>query len=215
VIRVLLADDHAVLREGLRRCLEGAGLTVVGEAGDGISAVRAVEELAPDVVLMDVSLPGLDGIEATRQARARRPEVAVVMLTMFADGTTLREAVRAGAVGYVGKDSSTAEIVSVIRAVAAGQSALTTGLAGSLRAAADADPDTVLSHREIEVLQLAAQGASTAEMARKLFISVKTVKNHLSSIYEKLDARDRTQAVLAGLRLGLVRAPGPKVHHSA
>jgi DNA-binding NarL/FixJ family response regulator len=214
VIRVLLADDHQVLREGLRRCLAGAGLEVVGEVGDGMAAVRAVEELAPDVVLMDVSLPGLDGIEATRQARAVRPETAVVMLTMYADPTTLREAVRAGAAGYLGKDCATAELIEAIRTVAAGGSALTTGLAGSLLAAAEAGRESVLSHREVEVLQLVAQGASTTEVARRLYISVKTVKNHLSSIYEKVDARDRTQAVMAGLRLGLVRAPGPKVHHS-
>ena len=215
MIRVLLADDHQVLREGLRRCLEGAGLEVVGEVGDGMAAVRAVEELGPDVVLMDVSLPGLDGIEATRQARGVRPDVAVVMLTMYADPTTLREAVRAGAVGYLGKDCATSELIDVIRTVASGQSALSTGLAGSLLATADADRETVLSHREVEVLQLVAQGVSTTEVARRLYISVKTVKNHLSSIYEKVDARDRTQAVLAGLRLGLVRPPGPKVHHSA
>ena len=210
--RVLLADDHPVLREGLHRCLESAGLTVVGEVGDGAAAVKAVQALAPDVVLMDVSLPGLDGIEATRQVRFLRPEVAVVMLTMYADATTLREAVRAGATGYLAKDSTTEEIVRVIRIVASGQSALDTGLAGTLVAEAAADKDMILSHREVEVLQLVAQGASTTEVARKLYISVKTVKNHLSSIYEKVDARDRTQAVLAGLRLGLVRAPGPKVH---
>jgi two-component system, NarL family, response regulator DegU len=213
VIRVLLADDHQVLREGLRRCLEGAGLEVVGEVGDGMAAVRAVEELAPDVVLMDVSLPGLDGIEATRQVRARRPEAAVVMLTMYADPTTLHEAVRAGATGYLGKDCTTAELIQVIRTVAGGESALGAGLAGSLLASRANDRETVLSHREVEVLQLVALGASTAEVARRLFISAKTVKNHLSSIYEKVDARDRTQAVIAGLRLGLVRAPGPKVHH--
>lgn len=214
MVRVLLADDHAVLREGLRRCLEGAGLDVVGDVSDGAAAVRAVEELAPDVVLMDVSLPGIDGIEATRRMRARRPETAVVMLTMFADGTTLREAVRAGAMGYLVKDCGTEEIVDVIRQVATGQSALSSGVAGSLLAAADADAESVLSRREVEVLQELAHGASTAEVAQRLYISLKTVKNHLSSIYEKLDARDRTQAVLAGQRLGIVRVPGPKVHQS-
>jgi len=214
-IKVLLADDHPVLREGLRRCLEGAGLTVVGDVGDGAAAVRAADELVPDVVLMDISLPGMDGIEATRRLRACRPEVAVVMLTMYADGTTLREAERAGAGGYLAKDCTTDEIVAVIRAVAAGETALSAGVAGSLLPAAVQNSEAVLSPREVEVLQMVAHGASTPDVARKLFISVKTVKNHLSSIYEKLDARDRTQAVLAGLQMGIVRPLGPKVHHSA
>ena len=204
-MRVLLVDDHRVLREGLRVSLEAAGVEVVGEAGDGLSAVTEALRLRPDVVVMDVALPGQDGAAAALQLRSQAPEVQVVMLTMFADGATLREAIRAGAAGYLVKDCSTAEIVQVLEQVAAGQVLLSAELAESLL---DADRDSgepVLSKREVEVLQLVAEGASTTDVAARLFISVKTVKNHLSSIYEKLDARDRTQAVLQGLRLGIVQ----------
>lgn len=214
-IRVVVADDHRILREGVRRCLEDAGLTVVEGVGDGLAAVRAVDEHVPDVVIMDVSLPGLGGIEATRRIRERHPGIGVVMLTMFADPTTLQEAIRAGAAGYLVKDCTTEDMLAVVRTVATGGIALSAGAAGSLMELAHEDHDTVLSRREVEVLQLLAEGASTADVARKLYISIKTVKNHLSSIYEKLDARDRTQAVLAAQRLGIVRPPGPKVLHSA
>ena len=170
--RVLLADDHTVLREGLRRSLEAAGLEVVGEAGDGASAVALAEKVRPDVVLMDVSLPVQDGIEATRQLRRRRPEVAVVMLTMFADGATLREALDAGAVGYLVKDCTTAEIVETVTAVASGDTALSAELAGSFLAAGrgEATPEHALTPREVEVLQLLARGSSTAQVATELFI---------------------------------------------
>jgi len=204
-MRVLLVDDHRVLREGLRASLEAAGVEIVGEAGDGLAAVAEALRLRPDIVVMDVALPAQDGVAAALQLRSQAPEVQVVVLTMFADGATLREAIRAGAAGYLVKDCSTAEIVRVLEEVAAGQVLLSPELAESLL---DADRDSgepVLSKREAEVLQLVAEGASTTDVAAKLFISVKTVKNHLSSIYEKLDARDRTQAVLQGLRLGIVQ----------
>lgn len=207
--RLLLVDDHTVLREGLAHALSAMGFDVVGEAGDGPAALAAVAALSPEVVLCDVSLPSMDGVEVTRRITAEHPGVHVVMLTMFADGETLRAAVRAGAVGYLVKDCTTAEIAEVIRAVAAGDTAMSLGLARSLLkasvAAGDGDNDAVLSNREIEVLQLIAQGASTEDVAEKLFISTKTVKNHLANIYEKMDTRDRTQAVLQGLRLGIVR----------
>lgn len=207
--RLLLVDDHTVLREGLAHALSAMGFTVVGEAGDGPAALEAVAALAPEVVLCDVSLPSMDGVEVTRRISADHPGVHVVMLTMFADGETLRAAVRAGAVGYLVKDCTTAEIAAVVRAVAAGDTAMSLGLARSLLkasvAAGDGDNDAVLSHREVEVLQLIAQGASTEDVGEKLFISSKTVKNHLANIYEKMDTRDRTQAVLQGLRLGIVR----------
>lgn len=214
MIRVLLADDHLVLRDGLRRCLDGAGLTVVGDVGDGPEALRVCEERAPDVVLLDVSLPGLDGIETTRRLRAGGSRAAVVILTMYGDATTRREAVRAGAAAYLTKDCTTEELVGVIRRVAAGERVLVPETAGPLGGPGGRGREPVLSPREVEVLQLLAQGASTSEMARRLYISAKTVKNHLSSIYEKVDARDRTQAVLAGQRLGIVRVPGPKVYHA-
>ena len=206
-VRVVLADDHTVLREGLRRSLEASGVEVVGEAADGAEAVAVTERVRPDVVLMDVSLPVQDGIEATRQLRERIPAVAVVMLTMFADGATLREALGAGAVGYLVKDCTTAEIVGTLDAVASGETALSPELARSFLAAATHEeaPDHALTRREVEVLEQLARGASTAQVAAELFISAKTVKNHLAHIYDKLDAQDRTQAILQAVRLGIIR----------
>lgn len=207
--RLLLVDDHTVLREGLAHALTAFGFTVVGEAGDGPAALSAVATLAPEVVLCDVSLPSMDGVEVTRRITTDHPGVQVVMLTMFADGETLRAAVRAGAAGYLVKDCTTAEIAEVIRAVAAGDTAMSLGLARSLLKASAAagvgEDHAALSNREVEVLQLIAKGSSTEDVAGKLFISTKTVKNHLANIYEKMDTRDRTQAVLQGLRLGIVR----------
>ena len=209
-IRLLLADDHTMVRQSMRRSMQDAGFDIVGEAGDGAEAVRLAETLRPDVVLMDVSMPVLDGVEATRQVRAGdapdRPQV--VMLTMHADADVVRRALQAGAVGYLTKDSSIDEVVEAVRLAASGDGAVSPGLAAALlREAATAapDPTSQVSAREVEVLQLIAEGASPPEVAEQLFISVKTVKNHLSSIYEKLDASDRTQAVLKGLRMGIIR----------
>jgi DNA-binding NarL/FixJ family response regulator len=211
-IRLLLADDHTMVRQSMRRSMEDAGFDIVGEAGDGAEAVRLAARLAPDVVLMDVSMPVLDGVEATRQVRnagsdgERRPQV--VMLTMHADADVVRRSLQAGAVGYLTKDSSIDEVVEAVRLAASGDGAVSPGLAAALLREASApavDAAQQVSAREIEVLQLIAEGASPPEVAERLFISVKTVKNHLSSIYEKLDARDRTQAVLKGLRIGIIR----------
>lgn len=202
--RVLLAEDHTVLREGLRRALEGAGLTVAGEAGDGEAAVVLTQRLLPDVVLMDVSLPGLDGIEATRRLRDLAPGVRVVILTMFDDAATVAAAAAAGAVGYLVKDCSTARLIGVVRAVASGATLLDPVPPARRAERAKAGQTLQLSKREIEVLQLVGAGASTAEVARSLFLSVRTVKNHLASIYAKLEVRDRTQAVVKGLRLGII-----------
>jgi DNA-binding NarL/FixJ family response regulator len=209
-VRVLLADDHRILREGLRRSLEAQGLEVVGEAADGEEAVELAEQLRPDVVLMDLSMPVLDGVEATRRIRERRPEVRVVVLTMHADEATMARAVRVGADGYLVKDCSSDEIADTLRLVAAGETAVSAELAASMLAEvkslpAGAGDEEVVSKREEEVLQLIADGCSSAEVAEHLFISQKTVKNHLASIYQKLDARDRTQAVLRAVRMGIVR----------
>jgi two-component system, NarL family, response regulator DegU len=208
-IRLLLADDHRMVRQSMRRAMEDAGFEVVGEAADGEEAVRLAGELAPDVVLMDVSMPVLDGVEATRQVRDGDDRPQVVMLTMHADADVVRRAIKAGAVGYLTKDCSIDEVVEAVRLAASGDGAVSPDLAVALlreatAAAADA-AETNVSAREIEVLQLIAEGAAPPEVAERLFISVKTVKNHLSSIYEKLDARDRTQAVLKGLRMGIIR----------
>ena len=200
--RVVLADDHRMLREGLRRSLEEQGLEVLGEASDGEEAVRLAQELAPDVVLMDLSMPVLDGIGATRLVRQRAPETQVVVLTMHSDDESVARAIRAGAAGYLVKDCSTAEVVDTIEKVASGEVALSPELAASMLQEAE---QPVISEREEEVLQLIADGLSPTEVAGRLYISVKTVKNHLTSIYQKLDSRDRTQAVVRAVRMGIIR----------
>jgi DNA-binding NarL/FixJ family response regulator len=209
-IRLLLADDHRMLREGLRRSMADQGFDVVGEARDGEEAVRLADDLGPDVILMDVTMPEMDGVEATRRIKKERPEVRVVMLTMHADQEVLASAIRAGASGYLVKDCSTEEIASAVRMAASGETALSPQLAASMldevrRLDQPAgDEERVITKREEEVLQLIADGCSTPEVAERLFISQKTVKNHLASIYQKLDARDRTQAVLQAVRMGIV-----------
>lgn len=207
-VRIVLADDHRMLRDGLRRSMEEAGFDVVGEAGNGVEAVRVAEELRPDVVLMDVSMPLLDGVGAARLVRRGVPECQVVMLTMHADADVMAGAIQAGAVGYLVKDCSTEEVAAAVRMAASGEGALSPQLATSMlaevkREATGDEPG--ISPREEEVLQLVADGLSIPEVAKTLFISAKTVKNHLASIYEKLDARDRTQAVLRAVRMGIIR----------
>ena len=206
---LLLVDDHRMLRESLRRSLEASGLTVVAEAADGEEAVRLAAALEPTVVLMDVSMPGMDGVEAARLIRAGAPRTRVVMLTMHADDEVLARALRAGADGYLVKDCSIEELVATVTAVAAGETTVSAGLAASMldevrRLAVPATTELV-TRREEEVLQLIADGYATSEVAERLFISQKTVKNHLASIYQKLDARDRTQAVLRAVRMGIIR----------
>ncbi len=212
-VRLLLADDHRMLREGLRRSLSEEGFDIVGEAGDGAEAVRLASELLPDVVLMDVTMPDVDGVEATRRLQRTHPEIRVVMLTMHADESVIADALRAGAVGYLVKDCSTDEIADAIRMAAADDAAISPALAGAMLdevrridpQPAEGESEQVVTKREVEVLQLIADGCSTPEVAERLFISQKTVKNHLASIYHKLDARDRTQAVLRAVRMGIVR----------
>jgi DNA-binding NarL/FixJ family response regulator len=210
-IRLMLADDHRMLREGLRRSMTDQGFDIVGEAGDGDEAVRMAERIRPDVILMDVTMPEIDGVEATRQIHSTMPDTKVVMLTMHADQDVLRSALAAGASGYLIKDCSVDEISETIRMACDEQHALSPGLAASmlnevrrLDEPSTASPDRVVTKREEEVLQLIADGCSTPEVAERLYISQKTVKNHLASIYQKLDARDRTQAVLAAVRMGIV-----------
>lgn len=209
--RLLLADDHRMLRDSLRRSMEENGFDVVGEAGDGAEAVQLAQELRPDVVLMDVSMPNLDGVEATRQITRLVPEAQVVMLTMHADGEVMARAIQAGAIGYLVKDCAITDVVSAVRLAASGESVLSPDLALSMLADVKKTPvdpgngHAPVSAREEQVLQLVADGLSLPEVAAELFISVKTVKNHLASIYAKLDARDRTQAVLRAVRMGIIR----------
>ncbi len=205
---VMLVDDHRVLRDGLRRCFEAAGFEVVADVGDGESAIGLAAEARPDVVLMDISMPGRDGVEMTRQFRRQCPGTAVVILTMFADETTVREAFEAGAAAYLTKDCSASEIVSTVGRVAQGNAQGAEVASSYLRASSRAAlPSSLhlLTRRETEVLQLAARGASNGSIARGLFISEKTVKNHLEHIYTKFGVESRGQAVAKGVRLGLVR----------
>ena len=209
--RLLLADDHRMLRDSLRRSMEENGFDVVGEAGDGAEAVQLAQALHPDVVLMDVSMPNLDGVEATRQITRLVPEAQVVMLTMHADGEVMARAIQAGAIGYLVKDCAITDVVSAVRLAASGESVLSPDLALSMLADVKKTPidpgngHGPVSAREEQVLQLVADGLSLPEVAAELYISVKTVKNHLASIYAKLDARDRTQAVLRAVRMGIIR----------
>lgn len=210
-IRLLLADDHTMVRQSVRRSMESEGFHIVGEAADGEEAVRLALEMGPDVVLMDVSMPVLDGIEATRQVRRQVAGTQVVVLTMHSDPDVVRRALQAGAVGYLTKDCSIEEVAEAVRLAASGDRTVSSGLAAGLLDQASqlqvelADGQSPITAREIEVLQLIAEGASPPEVAATLFISASTVKNHLSSIYDKLDARDRTQAVVKGLRMGFIR----------
>jgi NarL family two-component system response regulator LiaR len=210
VIRILVADDHAVVRQGLRSFLGlQDDMEVVGEASDGAEAVDSVERLRPDVVLMDLAMPGVDGVEAIRRIHASRPETRVVVLTSFTDDTKVLPAVRAGAVGYLLKDVEPAELASAIRTVAAGQALLAPAVtARVLReiggAGSDRAPGPSLTPRELEVLGLLARGLSNRQIAADLVLSEKTVKTHVSSILGKLRLADRTQAALYAVREGLV-----------
>lgn len=209
-IRLMLADDHRMLREGLSRSMREEGFDVVAEARNGAEAVQLATQVKPDVILMDVTMPELDGVEACRQIRDAFPAARIVMLTMHADQDVLANAIRAGASGYLVKDCSTNEIASAVRMAAAGDTALSPQLAATMldevRRMDQPAPEQerVVTKREEEVLQLIADGCSTPEVAERLYISQKTVKNHLASIYQKLDARDRTQAVLSAVRMGIV-----------
>ncbi len=205
-VSVLIADDHRMLREGLSRSLTEQGLRVTGEASNGAEAVKLAQELRPDVILMDVTMPVLDGVEATRLLRRHLPECQVVMLTMHADREVMARAIQAGAVGYLVKDCSAEDVVEAVRMAASGDTVspeLATSMLAEVQRSAEEGP-AVISSREEEVLQLVADGLSLPQVAERLYISVKTVKNHLASIYQKLDARDRTQAVLQAVRMGII-----------
>jgi len=207
LIRVLIADDHTVLRHGLRMILEGAeGIVVVGEAADGAEAVAQARSLQPDVVLMDVNMPALDGIEATKRIRAALPQVRVLMLTISDKDRDLLAALRAGARGYLLKSAESGEVVEAIRHVAAGEAILPPALAArvldELTMPAPSTPS--LTDREQEVLGLIAQGLANKEIAARLHISENTVKTHVRHILEKLGLRSRAEAAAYAVREGLV-----------
>jgi DNA-binding NarL/FixJ family response regulator len=207
VIDVVLVDDHALVREGLRHVLEDADMHVVAEAGNGEEGVEVALASRPDVVLMDVSMPVVDGIEATRRMVAEWPEARVVILTIHDESGLRRSALTAGAVGYLVKDCSGTEVVDAVRLAADDDAALSANLARAmLDEPSDAAP--ALTEREREILQRVAEGQRPKEVAQELAISVRTVNNHLASVYRKLDARGRLDAVLLAARLGIIRLPG-------
>jgi DNA-binding NarL/FixJ family response regulator len=212
-LRVLVVDDHDLFRTGLRNLLEEQGVNVVGEAPNGQNAIRLTSELAPDVVIMDLNMPGLTGVETTRHLAGIAPLTRVVVLTISADDEDVMDAVMAGACGYLLKDSSIQDLISGIRAAAAGESLISPQIAGKLlqrlRAQstnedAAATIQSELSDREIEVLKLIANGKDNAQIAGELFISPKTVKNHISNILMKLQIDNRIQAAVYAVRSGIV-----------
>jgi NarL family two-component system response regulator LiaR len=206
VIRVLLVDDHAVVREGLRTFLDlQDGIEVVGEAADGVEGVAAAERLRPDVVLMDLVMPRLDGVGAMRELRDRLPGVRVIVLTSFAEDDKLLPAVQAGAAGYLLKNAQPQELARAVRAAHAGEALLDPQVAARLlqSIAQPAAPDP-LTRREREVLELIGRGMSNKRIARELGIAEKTVKTHVGHVLAKLGVSDRTQAALHAVRAGLV-----------
>lgn len=215
-LRVLLVDDHPVFRKGLRALLTALpDTTVVGEATDGEAAVALAAELAPDVVVMDLHLPTMDGVEATRRIVTNRPSTGVLVLTMSEDDESVFAAMRAGAHGYLVKGSDTDEVVAAITAVGKGEAIFGPTVARRILgfltkplSAFDEQLFPELSHREREVLDLIAAGVSNNGIAQRLFLSPKTVRNHVSSVFTKLQVADRAQAIVRGRSAGLGRQAG-------
>ena len=218
-VRVMICDDHALFRRGLVMVLESEpDIEVVAEAEDGDDALRKVSEFVPDVVLMDVRMPGIDGIEATRRIAEAVPSTKIVMLTVSDEESDLYEAIKAGASGYLLKEISIEEVSTAVRAVVAGQSLISPSMASKLlteftNLSKRADERTTvptprLTDRELEVLRLVAQGKSNREIAEDLFISENTVKNHVRNILEKLHLHTRMEAVMYAVREKLLDVPG-------
>ena len=212
-IRILIADDHAVVREGTRRIMEQEeGLEVVGEAADGNEAVRLATELKPDIIIMDISMPHLDGIEATKQIKTLCPSISVLILSAYDNDQFIFSLLEAGAAGYLLKDVRGRELVDAVRAVYAGESVLHPSIARKvLNRFAHAhdttkkqEPGEALSQREKEILKLATRGLSNRDIAEELCLSIRTVQGHLTHIFNKLQVGSRTEAVVRGLKEGWI-----------
>ena len=212
VIHILVVDDHPLFREGLASLLNSSPETsVIGEAGSGSEAIAQAEALNPDVVLMDIQMPDMNGIEATRRILADHPTMRIIMLTMLEDDDSLFAAMRAGARGYILKGADKAEVLRTIAAVVEGQAlfgpAIASRITGFFRRGAPTDkallPFPELTEREREVLNLIAQGLNNQEIAQRLFVSGKTISNHISSIFNKLQVADRPQAIIKARQAGL------------
>jgi len=219
-IKVLIADDHQVVREGLSAILRTKEeIAVVGEVKDGVEAVEQARRLKPDVILMDISMPGMNGVEATRQIKREQPEVGIVVLTMYDEEEYIYDLVKAGATGYLLKDSDSSQIVKAIKTVARGESLIHPSVASKIlnefSSLAQGKGQPVkkkaqeLSDREVEVLKLVAEGKTNKEIANVLNLSEKTIKNHVRNIFHKLQVYDRTQAAMHGLRKGLIQLDSP------
>jgi DNA-binding NarL/FixJ family response regulator len=212
-VRILLADDHAMLRDGVRMVLEAhPGFEVVGTADNGAEAVALAHSLQPDIAVLDVAMPELNGLDATREIRACCPETEIVILSMHEGEDYLREALRAGAAGYVLKRAAAKELVGAIQAVQRGESYLDPALTRTLisdyvRKVDRTDlPADALTERELEVLKLVAEGLTNRQIAAKLDISIKTVQSHRANLMDKLDLHDRTELVRYAIRRGLITA---------
>ena len=207
--RVVVVDDHPLFRSGLRLLLEDLGLAVVAEAADGAAAVEQALAHRPDVVVMDLHMPGVNGVEATRQITSAAPAVRVLVLTMVEDDAMLFAALRAGAAGYLLKGAGPEQVERAVRGVAAGEAVYGAGVADRLREmfasgpVGTPEPFPQLVERERDVLALMATGASNSDIARRLFLSDKTVRNYVSSIFTKLGVRDRAQAIVRAREAGL------------
>ncbi len=207
-IRVMIVDDHAVVREGLKNYLRALhGFEVAGEAGSGAEALEVASRVKPQVVLMDLMMPGMDGIECTRRLHDAQPDVKVIVLTSFADEKTVLPALKAGASAYLLKDVGPRDLSDAIMAAARGETRLhpdvTQKLVAGIKAADGPSPEEALTAREMEVLKSLAGGKSNKEIAAELFISEKTVKTHMGSILDKLGLQDRTQAALYAAKRGI------------
>ena len=212
-IRILIVDDHTVVRDGLSSMLERQpDFSVVGEASNGSEAVERAEELHPDVILIDLRMPEMDGVETMRRIREADPEAKFIVLTTFDTDEYIFDAIQAGAKGYLLKDTSRDELFRAVRAVQRGESLMEPGVAAKVldrlaqlsRHGAGAGPEA-LSEREVEVLQKMASGAANKEIAASLSISESTVKTHVANIFQKLDVSHRTEAVTAALQRGIIR----------
>ncbi|OGO19791.1 MAG: DNA-binding response regulator [Chloroflexi bacterium RBG_16_50_9] len=210
-IKIVIADDHAVVRQGTRSLLERENdMEVVSEAGDGEEAIKVIDQFKPDVAIIDVAMPKLNGVEVTRQVKPRHPSTAILILTAYDDDEYVFALLEAGAAGYLLKDADSREIVDAVRAVHAGESVLHPVIARKVVSrfrppATDAGkekPAIELSEREMEVLKLAARGMSNNDIANALFINVRTVQGHLSSIFNKLSVGSRTEAIFQAVKRG-------------